>query len=137
MRERPNGGNRTLDSPLEDDISLDHHLQLVGHNLTVGIVLIFTVETEGGRKRFQLADVIPEQRISEGKRDRVCCNSPLYLRICSSNWIVLWVSFNRGTVKRRPAHTCSSRNIWSSAGLHMEVGDTEVELKGLGVRLGY
>lgn len=51
-------GNQTLDSPLEDDHSLSLHLQDVGYNLTVGIVLIFTVETEGERKRFQLADVI-------------------------------------------------------------------------------
>lgn len=29
----------------------------------------------------------------------------LYLRICASNWIVLCVSFSRGTVKRRPAQS--------------------------------
>lgn len=40
-----------VNSPLQDDISLDDHLQLVGNDLTVGIVLIFTVETQRKKKK--------------------------------------------------------------------------------------
>lgn len=56
--ERRREGRRTLGSPLEDDCSLGLHLQDVGHDLTVGIILIFTVETEGERKGFHSADAI-------------------------------------------------------------------------------
>ena len=39
-----------MNSPLQDDISLNNHLQLVGNDLAVGIVLIFTVETQRKKK---------------------------------------------------------------------------------------
>lgn len=46
-----------MNSPLQDDISLDDHLQLVGNDLTVGIVLIFTVETQRkkGKKKILMS----------------------------------------------------------------------------------
>lgn len=46
MSEGSNQGTVTL--PLQEHLGLDSHLQLVGHNLTVGIVLVFTVEEDRG-----------------------------------------------------------------------------------------
>lgn len=42
---------KSEDSPLQDDVSLDNHLQLIGHDLAVGVVLIFTVDKETGREK--------------------------------------------------------------------------------------
>lgn len=50
-----NEGILTLGSPLQNDISLNNHLQLVGYDLTVGVILIFAVETERKKKKIVIS----------------------------------------------------------------------------------
>lgn len=77
----------------------------------MGIILIFTVETgrEGEKDSDQLMSFessrLQNQHVSY-EVSLMQVHTELYLRICSSNWTVLCVSFNRGTVKRSPAHSC-------------------------------
>lgn len=56
----------------------------------------------GRRKSSQLDDACSFREVSEAALKSLCS----HLRICRSNWTVFCVSFSRGTVKRRPAHSC-------------------------------
>lgn len=82
------------------------------------------------KKRFWLADVTrelcrsvllkPHVSVSLVYMLMVVVDSKLYLRICSSNWTVLCVSFSRGTVKRRPAHSCQEKESTYKSALKKE-----------------
>lgn len=86
--------------PIENDVSLNDHIEHVGHNFTVGVVLVFTVEREHK----------DPDSIEKIDGDASTFRNRVYLRICSSNWMVLCVSFSRGTVKRSPAQSCMDKH---------------------------
>lgn len=70
----------------------------------------YCANRERGGKTFWLDDVIQELHISYKVESVLRVHIMSYLRICSSNWTFLCVSFNRGTVKRRPAHSCKDKD---------------------------